>query len=38
MVAQRYDLRLETRESRVRTLPWAASSRGHGHDWDVTGA
>ena len=27
MVAQWYDLRLDTRETRVRTLPWASS--GH---------
>ena len=29
MVAQWYDLRLETRETRVRTLLWASSHGGH---------
>ena len=27
MVAQRYDLRLETQDTWVQTLPWASSSR-----------
>ena len=39
MVAQRYDLRLETRETRVQTLPWGLGkqrSRDHPIDAPAT--